>query len=73
MPPPDNGVVVERNCGPGDLVADATHTLFQLANLDRLLVVATVPENELPATYALMNAVPRDQRAWTIRAASVYG
>jgi cobalt-zinc-cadmium efflux system membrane fusion protein len=63
---PAEGVIVERNVSVGELVKDQTQNLFTIANLDRLLVVATVGEDDLPALHALKGA----ERRWVVRAGS---
>src|SRR5260370_9249994 len=50
---PFDGVVVERNVGKGELVVDNTINLFQIADVNRLLVKANSPEDNLPALEAL--------------------
>jgi cobalt-zinc-cadmium efflux system membrane fusion protein len=60
---PIDGVVIERNVALHELVVDNTTNLFQVANVDRLTVLANVPEDDLPALEALRT----DQRRWTVR------
>lgn len=45
---PFDGVVVERNVHVGEMVVDNTVNLFQIADVNRLLVVANCPEDDLP-------------------------
>jgi cobalt-zinc-cadmium efflux system membrane fusion protein len=61
---PDSGVIVERNVTKNEMVVDNTVSLFQIAKVDRLLVVANAPEDELPQLLALQSA-GRD--SWVIR------
>jgi cobalt-zinc-cadmium efflux system membrane fusion protein len=58
----DGGVIVERNLSVKDVVVDNTLNLFQIAKVDRLLVVANAPEDELPTLHGLSTG----QRRWTI-------
>jgi cobalt-zinc-cadmium efflux system membrane fusion protein len=60
---PFAGVIVERNLHKDEMVVDNTVNLFQIADVDRLLVVASCPEDELPALEALQG----NQRRWTVR------
>jgi cobalt-zinc-cadmium efflux system membrane fusion protein len=68
---PDDGVIIERNVGkPGELVVDNTVNLFQIAQVDRLLVVANCPEDDLPTLVKLQKTHPELMR-WTVRTAGV--
>jgi cobalt-zinc-cadmium efflux system membrane fusion protein len=60
---PFDGIVVERNIVPGEMVVDNTVNLFQIAQVHRLLVVANAPEDELPN----LNALSFAQRRWTVK------
>jgi cobalt-zinc-cadmium efflux system membrane fusion protein len=61
---PGDGVIIERNVGaPGETWVDNTQNLFQIAKVDRLLVVANCPEDDLPTLLALKP----EQRRWTVR------
>lgn len=60
---PFDGVVVERNVTVGDLVVDNTVNLFQIADVSRLLVVASCPEDELP----ILESLTHNQKRWAIR------
>ncbi len=59
----DGGIIVERNLSVKDVVVDNTLNLFQIAKVDRLLVVANAPEDELPTLHRLTTA----QRHWIVR------
>jgi RND family efflux transporter MFP subunit len=61
---PADGVVIERNVSAGEFVKDGTVNLFTIANLDRLLIIANVREDDLPALNALKGA----ERRWAVRA-----
>jgi cobalt-zinc-cadmium efflux system membrane fusion protein len=60
---PLNGVIVERNVFKGEMVVDNTVNLFQIADVSRLLVIASCPEDSLPALEALSS----NQRRWSVR------
>src|SRR5262249_16376666 len=60
---PDDGVIVERNVARHEMVVDNTVNLFQIAKVDRVLVVANAPEDDLPTLLKLRD----DQRFWTVR------
>jgi cobalt-zinc-cadmium efflux system membrane fusion protein len=59
---PDNGVVVECNIAQSETIVDQTVNLFQIAQVERLTVLANAPEDELPA----LNALQGQQRQWTV-------
>ncbi len=60
---PRDGVIVERNINVGDSLADNTVNLFTIASLDRLLVFAQAPKEELPS----LTALKPDERVWTVK------
>jgi cobalt-zinc-cadmium efflux system membrane fusion protein len=60
---PDDGVIVERNLALHEIVVDNTTNLFQVARLDRLAVLANVPEDDLP----VLEKLTTDQRQWTVK------
>jgi cobalt-zinc-cadmium efflux system membrane fusion protein len=60
---PFDGIIVERNVTLHENVVDNTVNLFQIAQVNRLLVVAYAPEDELPT----LNALTPEQRAWSVR------
>jgi cobalt-zinc-cadmium efflux system membrane fusion protein len=59
---PDWGVIIERNVTKGETVVDNTINLFTLAKVDRLLVLANCPEDDLPKFQDLK---PHEKK-WTI-------
>jgi cobalt-zinc-cadmium efflux system membrane fusion protein len=59
----DGGVIVERNLSVKDVVVDNTLNLFQVAKVDRLLVVANAPEDELDTLHGLGT----ERRRWIVR------
>jgi cobalt-zinc-cadmium efflux system membrane fusion protein len=60
---PFDGIIVERNVVPGEMVVDNTVNLFQIAQVHRLLVIANAPEDELPN----LNALTFPERKWTVK------
>ncbi len=63
---PINGVVIERNVNKFEIVVDNTVNLFQIADVDRLLVRADAPEDELPRLRELHR---RGVLNWSVRTA----
>jgi cobalt-zinc-cadmium efflux system membrane fusion protein len=61
MRSPIDGVVLERNLALHEVIPDEGINLFQIGNLDTILVVANLPEDKLAALEALG---PRPQ--WTV-------
>jgi cobalt-zinc-cadmium efflux system membrane fusion protein len=59
---PRDGTIVERNISVGEYVADNTINLFTIAEVDRLLVIANPPEDQLPSLLSLR----RDQMRWRL-------
>jgi cobalt-zinc-cadmium efflux system membrane fusion protein len=62
---PRDGVVVERNIAADELIVDSMVTLFTIADTSRLLVLVSVPEDDLPA----LRELPPEKRRWSIRVA----
>lgn len=60
---PFDGIIVERNIVPHEIVQDPTINLFQIAQVHRLLVIANAPEDELPN----LNALGPSDRVWTVK------
>lgn len=60
---PFDGVIVERNAVVHNIVQDPTFNLFQIAQVDRLLINANAPEDELPT----LNALKPEQRVWNVQ------
>jgi cobalt-zinc-cadmium efflux system membrane fusion protein len=63
---PFDGVIVERNLHEGEMVVDNTVNLFQIADVDRLLVIAYCPEDDLPK----LESLPTVERTWTVETVS---
>jgi cobalt-zinc-cadmium efflux system membrane fusion protein len=66
---PADGTIVERNVTAHETVVDNTVNLFQIADVDRLLVIANAPEDELPTLQALAG---KDRR-WNVRTVGAEG
>ena len=64
---PFDGVVVEKNVHIDEMVVDNTVNLFQIADVSRLLVIASCPEDALPTLESLSGGHGR----WTVRTAGV--
>ena len=64
---PFDGVVVERNVHKDEMIVDNTVNLFQIADVSRMLVIASCPEDALPTLEALSGS----QRRWKIRTVGV--
>jgi cobalt-zinc-cadmium efflux system membrane fusion protein len=60
---PFDGVLVERNVHEGEMIVDNTVNLFQIADVRRLLVIASCPEDALPTLEALHPS----EREWTVK------
>lgn len=60
---PEDGTIVERNVAQHEMVVDNTTNLFQIAKVDRLLVLTSAPEDDLPTLQAL----DTPQRKWNVR------
>jgi cobalt-zinc-cadmium efflux system membrane fusion protein len=64
---PDDGVIVERNLALHEIIVDNTTNLFQIARVERLMVLANVPEDQLPELQRQLEKLPTDQRRWMVR------
>jgi cobalt-zinc-cadmium efflux system membrane fusion protein len=60
---PFDGVIIERNPTVGEIVQDPTTNLFQIAQVDRLLVIANAPEDEVPT----LEALKPEKRVWSVQ------
>ena len=63
---PINGVIIERNVTEKEIVVDTTINIFQIANVDDLLVLVNVPEDQLKR---LRDLKKRNLLRWTIQTA----
>lgn len=65
---PIDGVLIERNVALHELVQDPTVNLFQIAQVDRLNVLANVSEDDLPKLYQLRDALARkgERLSWKV-------
>jgi membrane fusion protein, heavy metal efflux system len=59
---PLDGIIVEKSVSVGDVIADNTTNLFQVADLDVLCVTANCQEDDMPKLQAL----PDQLRRWTV-------
>src|SRR5262249_18228872 len=60
---PREGTIVERNVALNETIIDNTLALFQIADVDEMIVVANASEDDLPALLKL----PPEEKRWTIR------
>jgi cobalt-zinc-cadmium efflux system membrane fusion protein len=63
---PIDGVITERNVSPNEIVVDTTVNMFQVANVDTLLVRVDAPEDMLPRLRELKK---KGLLTWTIQTA----
>ena len=63
---PDDGFVIEQNVALHETVVDNTTNLFQIAKVDPLIVLAAVPEDDLPALQDLKNQT-QNRIVWTVQ------
>jgi cobalt-zinc-cadmium efflux system membrane fusion protein len=63
---PIDGIIVERNVIQHEIIDDKTVNLFQIANVDRLLVIANCPEENLPALAAYAEELDKNQDNSTV-------
>ncbi len=63
---PDDGFLIEQNVALHETVVDNTTNLLQIAKVDPLIVLAAVPEDDLPALQDLKNQT-KDFIGWTVR------
>jgi membrane fusion protein, heavy metal efflux system len=59
---PLDGIIIERNVHKDEMVVDNTINLFQIADVSRLLIIASCPEDSLP----LLESLSTNQRRWTV-------
>jgi cobalt-zinc-cadmium efflux system membrane fusion protein len=62
---PDSGTIVERNVALHEMVVDNTVNLFQIAQVERLTVIANIPEDDLP----ILQGLDAMHRRWTVKPA----
>jgi cobalt-zinc-cadmium efflux system membrane fusion protein len=62
---PDDGFIIEQNVALHETIVDNTTNLFQIAKVDPLVVLAAVPEDDLPALQDLKNQ-SRNFVGWTV-------
>ena len=61
---PRSGTLVERNISLGEFVADNTQPLFQIANVNRVVILANPAEDDLPVL--LNDKREKKQLVWTV-------
>ena len=66
---PEDGVILESNVAESELIQDPTLCLFQIAKIDKVMVVANAHEDELRELYKLKRAKEKEQKQlkWKIR------
>ena len=62
----DDGFIIEQNVALHETVVDNTTNLFQIAKVDPLIVLAAVPEDDLPALQDLKSQ-SQAWIGWTVR------
>ncbi len=67
---PDDGFIIEQNTALHETIVDNTTNLFQIAKVDPLIVLASVPEDELPGLHALKTRT-QDHVRWTVRTVGI--
>jgi cobalt-zinc-cadmium efflux system membrane fusion protein len=60
---PIDGIIIERNVHKDEMVVDNSVNLFQIADVSRLLVIASCPEEALPSLEALSG----NEKRWSVR------
>ncbi len=65
---PDDGFIIEQNVALHETVVDNTTNLFQIAKVDPLIVLAAVPEDDLPALQDLKSQ-SQNHIGWSVRTA----
>ena len=65
---PCAGVIIERNISRGEVVVDNTLNLFTVAKVDRLAVLANIPEDDLPT---LQEPQGTSRGNWTVQTVGV--
>lgn len=63
---PIDGVIIERNVTEKEIIVDNTINVFQIANVDDLLVLVNAPEDQLPR---LRDIKDKGLLRWTIQTA----
>ena len=63
---PVDGFIIEQNVSLHETVVDNTTNLFQIAKVDPLVVLASVPEDDLPALQALKDQT-QNHMEWTVQ------
>jgi cobalt-zinc-cadmium efflux system membrane fusion protein len=66
---PEDGFIIERNVTKNEMVVDNTVNLFQITKVDRMMVVAYPPEDQLPELLKLQAdyAKRAERLPWVVR------
>ena len=67
---PDDGFIIEQNVALHETIVDNTTNLFQIAKVDPLIVLAAVPEDDLPALQDLKSQT-QNHVHWTVRTVGI--
>ncbi len=62
---PEDGFIIEQNVALHETVVDNTTNLIQIARVDSLIVLAAVPEDDLPALQDLKNRT-QNHITWSV-------
>jgi cobalt-zinc-cadmium efflux system membrane fusion protein len=62
---PDDGFIIEQNMALHETIVDNTTNLIQIAKVDALIVLAAVPEDDLPALQDLKSRT-QNHIEWTV-------
>jgi len=63
---PEDGFIIEQNMALHETIVDNTTNLIQIAKVDPLIVLAAVPEDDVPALQELKRHT-RNHIEWTVR------
>ncbi|MGA2258905.1 MAG: efflux RND transporter periplasmic adaptor subunit, partial [Thermoguttaceae bacterium] len=63
---PDDGFILEQNVALHETIVDNTTNLIQIAKVDALVVLASIPEDDLPALQGLKDQT-KNHIEWTVR------
>jgi len=63
---PEDGFILEQNMALHETIVDNTTNLIQIAKVDALIVLASIPEDDLPALQDLKNET-QNHIGWTVR------
>ena len=63
---PEDGFIIEQNVALHETIVDNTTNLIQIAKVDALIVLASIPEDDLPALQDLKSRT-QNHMEWTVR------